>query len=351
MSILPPREKDGEIKFYLAKGLPYRARMIIVFAALAAGVGLQVTAGFWPGFALLVLGSALGMNSGYDSAPAVVSEGKWTNVTPEEYDKVILKAGELKAWDEDFFDGTNTLGIIGFVFMLALLAGAYFFAADALGFPQYYGVYFGLDALAVIVPLWFVGTRGYLKKDRLVIKVEALKGIMAVLQGDNELYAQPMLSLADTRGGGKEPEDARLMIKLAGAPKDFYGVQVQVSLNSVQGKDYPYLYCVLISKAGSGILDCFESEAAPQPEIGLMDRLGIFLGGGRRGGTGKMLYEPGNSGEADIIVARQATTRNSGFYTQPSAAKSVVECSLKLARGLLRADGVAQGFTDRGRKP
>ena len=36
MSILPPQEKDGEIKFFLAKSLPYRQRMLFVFLALAA---------------------------------------------------------------------------------------------------------------------------------------------------------------------------------------------------------------------------------------------------------------------------------------------------------------------------
>lgn len=333
MSVLPPREKDGEIKFYLAKSLPYRARMVMVGAALAAGLGLQVTIGFWPGFVLLLLGAALGMNSGYDSAPAITAGEEWARVTPNEYEKVILKAEELKAWDEDFFDGTNTLGVIGFAVMLALLIGGYLFASAAWDFPGYYGVYFGLDALVVIVPLWFVGTRDYLKKDRLIIKIEALKRINEALTDMSEVQVQPLLALAPTKGGGKEPEDARLMIKPLGAPKDFYGIQVQVSINSVQGKDYPYLYCVIIAKAGSGLLNGWEG-VAPQPqEKGFMEQLGAMLMGTEGSG---MVYEPSNSGEVDIIVVRQETTRNSGYYTQPSAARAVVENALAMAKGLLQ---------------
>ncbi len=338
MSVLPPQEKSGEIKFFVMKSLPYRQRMLIVGAALAGGLALQLVIGFWPGFALMFFGALMGMNSGYNSSPQLIAGEEWARVTPNEYEKVIQKAEELRAWDEDLFDGTNTLGVVGFAVAMALLAGAYFAADMSFGFPPEYWLYFGLDALTLLVPLWFVGTRDYLKKDRLIVKIEALKRIMEALQGNSEVQVQPMLALAATKAGGKEPEDARLMIKILGAPKDFYGIQAQVSINSVQGKDYPYLYCVLIAKAGSGLL-ANSTAIEPQPEIGWLDQIGAFLVGGKGGGTGEMTYEASNSGDVDIIVARQLTTRTSGYYTQPSAARSVVECSLKLAKTLLQING------------
>jgi hypothetical protein len=336
MSVLPPPQKDGEIKFFIAKGLPYRTRMSLVALLLAAGVCVQLGAGFWPGLALLVLGQLLGMNSGYNSSPKITGEGAWERVTPDEYAKVKTKAAELAKWDQDFFDGTNTLGLIGFAVTALVCLMAYYFAAEAWKFPDGYWIYFGLDAAVLILPLWFIGTRDYLRKDKLVIKVEMLEGIMACLKDTSEVQVYPMLSLVPTESGGKEPEDARLMVKLVGAPKDFYGVQVQLSINSVQGKDYPYLYCVLIAKSGSGLLNGCD-EAAAQPERSFISGiLNAFFSSGGVVGNPTLVYEPQNAGEVDIIVVRQQTTRQSGYCTPPSAAGTVVEYSLKLAQALLQ---------------
>jgi len=331
MSVLPPREKDGEIKFFAARSLPYRQRMALVVMLLAAGLGMQVTIGFWPGFALLLAGLVLGVNSGYDASPKKTGEESWEKVTPDAYTKVSMKAEQLRAWDEDFFDGTSTSGMLGFIAAGFVCFVAYNIADSFFRFPAGYWIFFGLDAAVVLLPMWFIGTRGYLRKDRLIIKIGMLQKVMKALNAPSDVQVQPLLALATTAKGGKEPEDARLMVKLVGAPKEFYGLQVQLSINSVQGKDFPYLYCVLIAKAGSGLLSGWE-EFAAQPET-------TFLGGLLGSLTGKGMngieYEPGRSGEVDIIVVRQKTSRTSGYYTAPEAALSVVDHSLKLARGLL----------------
>ncbi len=327
MNILPPPQKDGEIKFFFARSLPYRPRMLLVALLLAAGLGLQLTMGFWPGLALLAAGMLLGVNSGYDAAPRITGEETWEKVTPDEYAKVRLKADQLKAWDEDLFDGTNPAGIFGFAGAGLLCAGAYVAADSIFNFPFGYWVFFGLDAAVVLMPLWFIGTREYLRKDRLIIKIGMLEKVLAALSDPSDVQVQPMLSLDATKDGGKEPEDARLMVKLIGAPEDFYGLQVQLSINGVQGKDYPYLYCVLIAKAGSKLLEGWESFAY-QPETSFFSSL---LGKGLTG----LDYEPSRSGEVDIIVVRQHTTQTSGYFTPPDTALSVVDYSLKLARALV----------------
>lgn len=335
MSVLPPPQKDGDIKFFIAKSLPYRPRMALVALLLAGGVGLQVTLGFWPGFVVLILGQLLGMNSGYNSAPRLTGEESWERVTPDDYAKVKEKAAELNKWDQDFFDGTSTRGVFGFLLVMALCAAAYFWAAAVWRFPDGYWVYFGLDAAVLLVPLWFIGTRDYLKKDRLVIKIEMLERIMADLRDSSAVQVQPMLSLDATESGGKEPEDARLMVKIVGAPAAFYGVQVQLSINSVQGKDYPYLYCVLIAKQGSGLLNG-SGDLAKQPERSVFSGLANALFSSASGiGAPELVYEPQNSGEVDIIVVRQQTGTSTGYSTSLSSARTIVEYSLKLASGLL----------------
>lgn len=339
MSILPPPEKDGEIKFWLAKSLPYRARMTLVGLLLALGLGLQVTVGFWPGFWALAAGLLIGINSGYDSKPKPAGGETWEKVTPDEYAKVKLRAEQLRKWDEDFFDGSSVSGLIGFLAAAALCLLAYAAAADTFSFPDGSWVYFGLDAAVLIFPLWFIGTRDYLRKDRLIIKVDLLENVMEALKDPSDLQVQPLLALKATQKGGKEPEDARLMVKLVGAPAEFYGLQVQVSVNSVQGKDYPYLYCVLIAKAGSGLLEGWEKFAAQPESSGLSGLVGTLLGTGLTG----MEYEPSRSGEVDIIVVRQTTTKTSGYATPPAAALAVVDRALGVARGLLAGKAAAAG--------
>jgi uncharacterized membrane protein len=343
MSVLPPPQKAGEIKFFIAKSLPYRPRMALVGLCLACGVGLQVTIGFWPGFALLVLGQLLGMSSGYDATPRITGEEAWEKVTPDDYTKVKIKAAELKKWHEDFFDGTSTSGVVGFLIVMVLCVGGYFAAAARWRFPDGYWVFFGLDAAVLLVPLWFVGTRTYLTKDQLVIKIGMLEEIMAGLQNSSEVQVQPMLSLEPTESGGKEPEDARLMVKIVGAPEAFYGVQVQSHINNVQGTDYPYLYCVIIAKQGSCLLDG-ALDLAKQPEhsfiTGIVNSLFSSAGGV---GNPELVYEPSVSGEVDIVVVRQQTTTSSGYCTTPSAARTIVDYSLKLAAALLNRNRNATG--------
>ncbi|MBI4350219.1 MAG: hypothetical protein HY550_02165 [Elusimicrobia bacterium] len=339
MKILPPPQKDGEIKFWFAKSLPYRTRMTLVGLLLALGLGLQVMLNFWPGFCALLAGLLLGINSGYDAKPKKTREETWERVTPDEYAKVKLKAGQLREWDEDFFDGTSLMGLAGFLAAGLICLLAYAAAAGTFSFPDGTWVYFGLDAAVLILPMWFIGTRDYLKKDRLIIKIDMLEKVMAALRDPSDLQVQPMLSLAGTQTGGKVPEDARLMVKLVGAPKDFYGLQVQLSVNNVQGKDFPYLYCVLLAKAGSGLLEGWEKFAAQPESKGLLGLVGELLG---KAPTG-IVYEPSRSGEVDIIVVRQRTTKTSGYHTAVPAALGVVGNALKLARGLLAGRAAAAG--------
>ncbi len=336
MNILPPPQKDGEIKFLLAKSVPYRPRMALVVLCLAAGLGLQVTAGFWLGYPLLLLGLLLGFNTGYDSTPRETGAQAWERVTPDEYEKVRLKTEQLRAWDEDIFDGTSSRGGLGLVVAAGICVVLYKIAAEALKFPPGSFIYFALDAAVVIIPLWFAGTRGYLKKDKLLVKIGALRKVMDALTDSSEVQVQPMLSLADTESGGKEPEDARLMVKLVGAPKEFYGLQVQVSINSVQGTDYPYLYCVLIAKSGSGLLKDYE-DLTPRSENSVLKNVAaaLFSRVAAAFAQPELVYEPSAAGEVDIIVVRQQTTRDSGYSTPPAAAQAIVEGSLKLARSLL----------------
>jgi len=201
------------------------------------------------------------------------------------------------------------------------------------GFPQGYWVFVGLDAVAVLLPHWFTGVREYLKQDKLIIKISLLERMMGELSAPSDAQVFPMLALAETAGGKQVPEDARLLVKIVGAPQEFYGMQVQVSVNTVQGKDYPYLYCVLIGKAGAKLLRGYE-EFLPATDTSFLGSISSFLGLG--GGQAKLVCEPDSRDDVDILVVRQEALRNTGFSTGPAAAAYIVNTCLNIARGLLQ---------------
>ncbi|MBM3334738.1 hypothetical protein FJY63_08760 [Candidatus Sumerlaeota bacterium] len=101
------------------------------------------------------------------------------------------------------------------------------------------------------------------------------------------------------------------MAQFDNAPKDFMGIQVRVSLNDVQGTKYPYLYCVILAKPGFGL-----SQWKTQPKMG----------------AGQVTTEYQESGEVELIVVRQTTTRRSGYHTNKAAQARVFEAAVEICR-------------------
>jgi hypothetical protein len=338
MPLFPPPEKQGEIAFVIAKSMPYRLRMAVVAAALLSGLAVQLLFSFWTGLPLLVLASLMGMVRGYDAKPVTGIEVKWERVTPDEYRKVREKADALKNWDTDAFDGTNTTGVM----ILFLTAGAcaivYLAASVRLGLPDGFWIFPAIDAAALLLPLWLTGVREYLRKDRLLIKIKLLENTMRFLEAPSDVQVFPMLGLQSAGGGKNVPSDARLMVKLLGAPEEFMGLQVQVSINSVKGTDFPYLYCVLIAKKDSGFLDGYGAFKA-ETEGGLAGGISALLGLASSYGP---VYEPSPSPEVDVLVIRQRAGRNGGYSTSPEQAWNIVSAALKAARGLSAQKGGTQ---------
>jgi len=337
MNLFPPPDKNGQIKFIAGKSLPYKTRMWLVAVLLPAGFGLQAALSFWPGFVLLLAASLLGMVKGYDARRKIVSGLKWERVTPDEYAKIKLRAGQLVRWDEDLFDITSRKGKLAFAVVFVLGLAAYLALAARYGFHEGSGILIGFDAVVLLAPLWLTGIREYLRKDKLVIKIDLLKSVMELLTVSSEAQVFPMLALAKTEKGGTEPEDARLLVKLVGAPDAFYGMQVQVSVNTVQGKDYPYLYCVLIAKEGSGLFkdhERFVPKSAVSPAFSIFKTLSAGLGFSGR----KLVYEEQKNPDSDILVVRQGTGTKFGYYTEPREAGAIVTASLELAKKLAAAN-------------
>ncbi|HNW44185.1 MAG TPA: hypothetical protein PKI19_06750 [Elusimicrobiales bacterium] len=333
MSFFPPPEKRDAVAFVFFKALPYKARMALAALLLAGGVLAQLAGFLLPGLVLVALGSALGVVQGYNAAPEFgTGEGKWERVTPDEYRKIKEKAELLEKWDRDAFDITSGPGVA-----LLAVVGVFCFIAysviDArIGTEA--AVYFAADAAAVFLAQWLSGTRQYLKQDQLIIKIKLLESVMAALADPSAFQVFPMLLLKKTNDDRDVPTDARLMIKLPAAPAEFYGVQTQVSINSVKGTDFPYLYCVLLAKKGGGLLDGYETFSKDfEREPGALSKLAVFLS--LPAAEERAVFEPSSDKDVDVLVVRQFTTRTGGYHTDPAQAAGVVRTALGLAEKLL----------------
>ncbi|KAF0127757.1 MAG: hypothetical protein FD189_303 [Elusimicrobia bacterium] len=329
MPLFPPPEKQGEIKFFFAKGMSYRLRMAVIAAALPAGLAVQLFFSFWTGLVLLAIASLLGIVSGYDARPKLAPGVDWARVTPDEYFKVRQKAEALEKWDVDAFDFSNPRGMGVIVLMGIIGLAVYFSLAVSMALPDNFWVYPVLDAAVILMPLWITGVREYLKRDQLVIKIKHLEEMMRRLEEPSDVQVSPMLGLRSTADGKKVPEDARLMVKLVGAPEEFMGLQVQLSINSVKGTDHPYLYCVIIAKKGSLFFENYAAYKAPEDQ-GAMSGLFKLIG---LAGYGPV-YEPAPADDVEVLVIRQRADRNGGYSTDFKQAWKIVSVALDMARGL-----------------
>jgi hypothetical protein len=314
LKIFPDPERRDDIKFLFMKGMPYNMRVALIVSCIVAGLMIQLFYSFWWGLIFLALATVIGLVRGYDLKIEAKSDSeKWDQVTPDEYKKVRTKQKELAHWDLDAFDITNPLGCAIFV---VLGIAAFLILLVLLKQPGDAGMYWALDCLVLLAPHWVTGVKGYLRQDRLIIKIKLLEKVMEELARPSDIHVLPMLATRATKEERRFPTDARLMLRLIGAPAAFLGVQVQISINSVQGTDYPYLYCVLLARSDAGLFTGWRDIVKKMPEFS----------------KSILPCEPSNEQGVDIMVIRQKTTRTSGYHTKPDQAISIVTFAVKVAR-------------------
>jgi len=143
----------------------------------------------------------------------------------------------------------------------------------------------------------------------------------------------PVLRVVKTEKGRQVPEDARLFVEFLNAPKDkFYGMQIQISINTVQGNDFPYLYCVLIAKNGTGFLNEYPRFIKPKPPASFSSFVSKFFGMGRM----ELVYEFNSDEEVDVLVIRREAEKDKrGYLTNFNAAKKIVSESLEMTQKII----------------
>ncbi|RMF74946.1 MAG: hypothetical protein D6744_14000, partial [Planctomycetota bacterium] len=172
------------------------------------------------------------------------------------------------------------------------------------------------DAAVLLLPHFVTGTRRGWRPTALRERIESLEIALRVIESFEypACQIQPMLHVVG--GERKTPTDARVFIRFPDAPESFLGLQFQVSINNVKGTNYPYLYAVIVAR----------------PEFGLMRHLSTIDRHCQR-----LLVEPGDESDVDVVVIRQKTTKTSGYHTNATAVRRIARSAWSAVAAILPA--------------
>jgi len=268
----------------------------------------------------MLVGVALVLTKGYDNVVTTArGERPWRRADRKQIDQILELNRKSREWDQDFFDITCGRGAAALVAVAIVVGAAALYAAQT---SETLAAIVVADSATLLVPFWITGVRFVLTNDTLVVKASLLGEIARYHQGvaraGEEFQFQVQYAPAKSaQGSGEIPEDVKAIVQMPDAPEGFYGLQMQISINMVQGARYPYYYCVLVGKAGFGRLG--ESSFAPPP--------------------GGITLECDAKADAEVAVIRQTTTRNSGYHTRPRDAVRIFEYALGEARRVAAGPG------------
>ena len=312
----PPAERQNEIHFHVAPALPYRSRLWLALALMAAGFGLELLLldrAFWLGLPAVFAGVLLMLSKGYENKVESARAGDWRPATRKELEQIVEINRRQRQWDSDAIDITCPRGfaaLLGVAVTVGLTALVLDNLSHGLGRMVLW------NAGVLFLPFWVTGVRFILKNDNLIVKTQMLLDLdthMAAGRREGEQFRFQMQTAPAKKGEGEVPSDVKGVITVDGAPPAFLGVQVQVNINSVQGKSYPYAYCVIVGRPqleGWGRKDILQAPA-------------------------RITVERKVDGDVCIAVIRQQTTKTSGYYTDLRTVERILDYTLGELRKIL----------------
>ncbi len=323
----PTAAEATSLRFFVPFGGLAR-RFLATGASFAAGFSLACLAeGTWLqrlGYAIIVSGHLPLWVRTQTNAPGGATpkhEEVWVPVEDAWLERVLTHERRGERWDTSPWDISNRQGKMVLIVLLAALFVA----------PYVAGVFlesgFMMRAARAIpyllVPLWFNGMRTVWNPSELRKKGEALALALARAAAAGPAKGifdfVPMLALREG-SRGRYPVDARLMLRPTREDSSgFLGVQIQVSINSVQGKDYPYLYAVVLGKGNFRL----PGKAGRQRTPGGVDLVSEF----------------GEKEGVHYHVIRQHADRSGGWHTETAQIDAIIDEALRAGLDAWQANG------------
>ena len=287
-----------------------RLRAIVSAVLIFTGFAFQLsTKNILAGIPFIILCVLLNMIKSVSIKRVRPEKLKWEEVTEQKIGEVMEHCRRVKR-----FRSGNLGCFVGLIIALVFF-GVFLFPIIediALPFPLVATV---ANAFILFAGLILGGRKSAWMPRALDTKIQIVRGIMEspLIKDDPDLSTIPYLEIGQTRQG-TFPNDARVLIKLRDAPKEFIGLQGQISINAVKSRDYPYFYVVLIARPGFKLFEKFKS-------------LKVVLN--------NVTVEKRKTSEVDVIVLRQTTTKTSGYHTDQKVQDYILVNSIKAAKALI----------------
>ena len=329
------KENNKMVLFLVLPNLVYRMRMGISLALILAAFLVQFQFNrTMAGFLLLACGNLLLLVKGYDNRVRFEGyhpEAEWTRVEAQTILDLKNKQKSMKSWDHDLLDISNISGAFILVLTIAVMVVVYFALLPRYGAESLKILV--VDAGILLFPHWLTGLRRITKvlTSGLTMKISEIENI---LKRSNRLLKKHKANYYMLLKGDKTkiPTDIKFRIDIANAPEDFLGLYGQVVLNNVQGKLYPYFYCVLVAKKGGPDISKLEALNTPRPKqeiTGFFKRLRSMAKD-----EDKMITEYKLQKDVQVLVVRQFTTKTSGYYTNTDMEDTILRLSISMAETL-----------------
>jgi hypothetical protein len=312
-SLLLTKSDQGTVVFHIWRNLSYGIRLFLSFIFILVGIAIQYYfMNVFPGIILVFAGNLLLLVKGYDNRIKLGSfehVTEWVATDQEHLNKIVELNKKVRKWDISALDITSGLG--GFLFFLLLVAVLVICAVNP--FHTYNPlIILAANIVILLVPHWVTGVRRITTAPALVNKIKVYQDITGIF---TEMLKEDNVSfLMLLKGKDKKmPADVKMKIKFKNQTDDFLGMYAQISVNNVQGKDYPYFYMVLVAKESSKLLSSKLKNITMPTNV---------------------ISEFSRENDAEILVIRQYTTNKSGYFTNGDAIQVIFETGLRASQKL-----------------
>jgi hypothetical protein len=310
---LTQEARRGTLRFRLAPGMNIYLRLLLFVILTTAGASV-IFRFFWAyGLPVYLMGLWMIMARGVSNARKTpdTSNDRWVVGSAMDLRKIERKVRQSENLPSSALDGMT-----GWGFLLFLTSGIGCFVVDITLVPESImmtspGFWIAFIQATLLITVFYTTMAGTWEPENIIKKRELfVRARDRILDKWKNLQpvVRPMLLLDEGDKDNVTPEDIKLFITFEDAPESFIGVQAQITFNMGQ----PYLYCVILAKNDFAPIKKFTPKAAS-----------------------KITCERGADKDVLFLVARQTTTRDSGYSTSGEEADHVVDTAMRMAGDIL----------------
>lgn len=338
-------------QFVFSNNMSIKARMTLIAILAIVGIFIQLFYSLFIGWFFLLAAVLHAIVKSESTDPEAETRGDWQSVTTGELEMaetLLYKSSSIKE-KSGVLSATNGAGCaVGLLMLIGIGAvGLLIWAIVDNGIsslkcldPVFGGGWlsalFVVDAVTLMAPIWLSGSINIWQPPYLQMRLSQILYIYKKYKSNSKLEFQPSFMLARGKQG-RVPLDCKLMVKIKDADPNFMGIQVQTSLNNIQGAKLPYTYCVILAKPAFDLIGKASSFIKMPPEGGFPT--GIFSDENAKKEAqfaefGEMLVELKREGEMELAVVRQ-NTKGTGYRTSAEQAEKVFVAAYQLAKDML----------------